>query len=45
MNLPTLKCNRCGHEWHPRTDKKPKVCSKCASPYWDSKRIRPVKPK
>lgn len=31
------RCERCGHEWFPRADKKePKVCPKCKSPYWDS---------
>jgi predicted Zn-ribbon and HTH transcriptional regulator len=31
------RCERCGHEWFPRTDKRePKVCPKCKSPYWNS---------
>jgi predicted nucleic acid-binding Zn-ribbon protein len=31
------RCERCGHEWFPRTDKQePKVCPKCKSPYWNS---------
>jgi DNA-directed RNA polymerase subunit RPC12/RpoP len=32
-------CLRCKHKWVPKTDKKPKVCPKCKSPYWDRKRI------
>jgi predicted Zn-ribbon and HTH transcriptional regulator len=26
---------RCGHEWLPRGDEKPRVCPKCKSPNWD----------
>jgi predicted Zn-ribbon and HTH transcriptional regulator len=34
-----FKCERCGHEWVPRDNKKePKVCPKCKSPYWNIKR-------
>ncbi|MFX0136903.1 MAG: hypothetical protein ACFFDN_24915 [Candidatus Hodarchaeota archaeon] len=33
--LPTEKCKRCGHTWHPRSDKKPERCPNCNSPYWD----------
>lgn len=36
--MKTLKCNRCGHEWYPRTPKNPKVCGKCKSPYWNKER-------
>lgn len=28
-------CSRCGHKWIPREDKKPVICPKCKSPYWD----------
>ena len=32
-------CERCGHEWPPRdATKKPTVCPKCRSPYWDKPR-------
>jgi predicted Zn-ribbon and HTH transcriptional regulator len=33
-----LKCQRCGYEWVPRTERKPKTCParKCHSPYWDT---------
>lgn len=40
--LPVLKCKRCGHEWYPRSRKKPDRCAnkKCNSPYWDKERIK-----
>lgn len=34
-----LKCLRCGYEWFPRSQKKPKHCSKCNSPAWDKERV------
>jgi len=41
--LPRYDCKRCGHEWIPRTDKKPTICPSCKSPYWDSERKNGVK--
>lgn len=38
-----FKCKRCSHEWTPRSNKPPRVCPKCKSPYWDRERIRLVK--
>lgn len=40
IKLPTLKCTRCGYEWHPRAERLPKVCAnrECKSPYWNRKR-------
>jgi Zn finger protein HypA/HybF involved in hydrogenase expression len=38
LELPTYKCLRCQHEWIPRTRRKPRVCPKCKSPYWDIRR-------
>ena len=35
IQLPRLKCLRCGFEWIPRQPKKPKYCARCNSPYWD----------
>ena len=29
------RCERCGHEWAPRTENIPKICPKCKSNYWD----------
>lgn len=28
------KCQRCGHEWWPRTPDKPQRCAKCKVKYW-----------
>jgi len=42
-----FKCERCSHEWIPNNIKrKPVVCPKCKSPYWDRvrKKKRSVKP-
>ncbi len=33
--LPTFECLRCGHQWNPRSNEKPKRCAFCKSPYWD----------
>jgi hypothetical protein len=40
IELPQLKCLRCGHTWIPRNTKIPKVCPnpKCKSPYWNKSR-------
>ena len=38
MPLPTYECLRCGHKWHPRSDRRPDRCPKCNSPYWDRPR-------
>lgn len=40
--LPELNCKRCKHIWIPRANKKPKVCPKCKSPYWDIERRNKV---
>jgi len=31
-------CERCEHKWVPRINKKPIICPKCKSPYWDRAR-------
>lgn len=36
--LPTHRCQRCGHDWHPRTNDAPTVCPRCKSPYWNRAR-------
>lgn len=38
IKLPHLSCFRCLHTWVPRTDKLPRVCPKCKSPYWEKER-------
>ena len=38
ITLKGYQCERCNHKWAPRDDKKPIVCPKCKSPYWDRKR-------
>jgi len=30
-----FKCKRCGHQWLPRSKKKPKACPACKSYHWD----------
>jgi predicted Zn-ribbon and HTH transcriptional regulator len=32
--LLACRC-RCGHEWLPRQDEKPRTCPKCKSANWD----------
>src|SRR5678809_1540495 len=34
VRLQAWKCERCGHQWIPRSSKIPTVCPKCKSPYW-----------
>ena len=34
------RCERCEHQWVPRTGEAPRVCPKCKSPYWDRPRQR-----
>ncbi len=40
ITIDGYKCERCGHEWVPRTysDKEPRVCPQCKSPYWNVER-------
>lgn len=33
--METHKCLKCGHEWHPRSEKKPVQCPYCKNPKWD----------
>jgi predicted Zn-ribbon and HTH transcriptional regulator len=35
IKLPTLKCLRCGHTWHPYREKMPLRCARCRTPYWN----------
>lgn len=41
--LKRLSCNRCGHTWWPKSERRPGNCPVCHSPYWDKPRVRPVK--
>ena len=40
ITLDGYRCERCRHEWLPRTKKKedPIICPKCKSPYWNKPR-------
>ena len=38
MQLPVLKCKRCGYTWVPRIETRPKVCPGCKNPNWDKER-------
>jgi predicted Zn-ribbon and HTH transcriptional regulator len=42
--LEGYKCERCGHEWVPRSkvEESPTICPRCKSPYWDKPRINRV---
>jgi DNA-directed RNA polymerase subunit RPC12/RpoP len=47
IRLEGWRCERCGHEWLARKnwEDKPRVCARCKSPYWDTPRKTPAKPK
>ena len=32
------KCLRCEYEWESRLERKPKVCPKCKSYFWDKEK-------
>jgi predicted Zn-ribbon and HTH transcriptional regulator len=40
FELDGFRCERCAHEWLPKKvlkgSKKPMVCPKCKSPYWNT---------
>lgn len=38
-----LHCLRCGNEWIPRMDGRPKNCPRCKQPRWDKLAKRRVK--
>ena len=40
MNLPTMKCLRCGYEWVPRQPTKPRKCAKCNSFLWNKPKVK-----
>jgi len=37
IKIKKLKCEKCGHEWIPRTSDV-RLCPKCKTPFWDVKR-------
>ncbi len=43
--MKAYRCERCGHTWVPRTERRPTICPRCKSPYWDKARLRPVEAK
>jgi len=40
ITVDGYKCERCKHEWIPRSKKKvnPIICPSCKSPYWNTPR-------
>jgi predicted Zn-ribbon and HTH transcriptional regulator len=36
--MKKFKCQKCGHEWPPRSDNIPKECPKCKSRKWNNKK-------
>lgn len=45
VEVKQLTCLRCDWRWFPRPQKdgtirRPTLCAKCHSPYWDKERIR-----
>jgi predicted Zn-ribbon and HTH transcriptional regulator len=40
-----FQCERCGHEWVAKTERRPIICPKCKSPYWDRPRVRTLEKK
>ncbi len=45
VTITAFKCERCEHIWLPKSDRRPTICPKCKSPYWDKPRLRPAKVK
>jgi DNA-directed RNA polymerase subunit RPC12/RpoP len=50
IRVDAYKCERCGHIWLPseitkQQNRKPVVCAKCKSAYWDIPRSRSVESK
>ena len=38
VEIKYFECKRCGHEWEPRGEKKPKACPKCKRYDWDEQK-------
>lgn len=43
MTVTAFRCGRCQYTWLPRFERRPTICPKCKSPYWDKERIREPK--
>ena len=44
VKVDAYKCERCGHIWLPREpnrNRKPILCAKCKSAYWDIPKPKP----
>jgi len=43
--MKTYKCKKCGHEWTPRIENKPRACPGCKNYKWDEEKdeIKKVK--
>ena len=35
------QCARCNYHWRTRTPRRPRLCAKCRSAYWDQERLHP----
>jgi len=35
--IKSLSCKKCGYNWIPRSEKKPKLCPACKCRKWDKK--------
>ena len=42
IDLPELKCKRCGHKWIPRGTVT--MCPDCKSKYWNQEKCARVQP-
>jgi predicted Zn-ribbon and HTH transcriptional regulator len=40
LTVPGYECTRCTYQWIPRTERKPTICPRCKSPYWDKEPMR-----
>lgn len=44
LKVVGYKCERCGHQWIPRSEEQPRICPKCKSAYWDRPRRKAAEP-
>jgi len=43
--LEERHCLRCGYHWVPRNSFAPKKCPACKSPYWQTAKKAPIRPR